>query len=316
MDLLSKQFVDELKTMTARLGESAIIEICERISIKVNDALLRNEVGENALNSPAFFQKIYETFCIEDNVFQFLLAANSSTPVEILKKLLDSNYQTEEHSPQQIIALTTSDKKILENLSTSKYNCVRWFVASNPHTPAEILTTLASDPDICDYQFNNGEDSEEIFIMWAVLMNPSTPLKVIKDIAKGKIKITYKKFIDIQVKELYDKEKEPNVLRNYYPNGTLEEECNYNNGKLHGPYKVYYPNDILKEERNYISGNRHGPYKSYYENHKLELECNYIDGKINGPYKIYYKNEISYPLMQSNNKQRIYQILILLLEYM
>jgi len=206
MDLLSKQFVDELKTMTARLGESAIIDICERISIKVNDALLRNEVGENALNSPAFFQKIYETFCIEDNVFQFLLAANSSTPVEILKKLLDSNYQTEEHSPQQIIALTTSDKKILENLSTSKYNCVRWFVASNPHTPAEILTRLASDPDICDYQFNNGEDSEEIFIMWAVLMNPSTPLKVIKDIAKGKIKITYKKFIDIHGFELFDKD--------------------------------------------------------------------------------------------------------------
>lgn len=36
-------------------------------------------------------------------------------------------------------------------------------------------------------------------------MNPNAPLEILKDVAKGKIKISHKKFIEVHGFELFDK---------------------------------------------------------------------------------------------------------------
>jgi antitoxin component YwqK of YwqJK toxin-antitoxin module len=76
----------------------------------------------------------------------------------------------------------------------------------------------------------------------------------------------------------------------YHPNGKLQAECNYLNGKLEGLRKTYFENGVLESEENYLNGKLEGLYKSYFENGILEAEQNLKQGERNGICKYYHPN--------------------------
>ena len=74
------------------------------------------------------------------------------------------------------------------------------------------------------------------------------------------------------------------------PNGTLLFEANYYNGAYDGNVKSYYPDGTLQEERFYQEGKKQGMQKFYHANGKLLSEQNFSDGKEEGEGKKYYDN--------------------------
>ena len=107
--------------------------------------------------------------------------------------------------------------------------------------------------------------------------------------------------------------------KEFYENGSIKVECNYNNNKLHGKYILYnydktinkisnYNNDVLEGEEieyynhfnkrnmrksNYENGKLHGKSKLYNGDNKLEWIIIYDNGNIKSPYKKHSKCIIS-----------------------
>ena len=68
-------------------------------------------------------------------------------------------------------------------------------------------------------------------------------------------------------------------LESYYPNGQINSEENYIDGKKDGKWTWYYENGQIQIEGNYIDGKRDGKWTWYYENGQIQIEVNYIDGE-------------------------------------
>ena len=77
--------------------------------------------------------------------------------------------------------------------------------------------------------------------------------------------------------------------RDYYENGQLKLERNYEDGKLHGLSKEYFENGQLKFIHNQKNGEYHGLLKGYYIDGKLKYEFNYKNDKKDGLCKDYYE---------------------------
>ncbi|MBB2146135.1 TonB family protein [Pedobacter sp. LMG 31464] len=97
-----------------------------------------------------------------------------------------------------------------------------------------------------------------------------------KDILQEKISFADKK-LEIR-KGPYD----------FYDNGNLKEEGNYERGYQNGTWKKYYPNKQLAENANYTWGNLHGIFKSYWDNNQLKKEGKYFRGKKIGVWRLFY----------------------------
>ncbi len=80
------------------------------------------------------------------------------------------------------------------------------------------------------------------------------------------------------------------IWKFYHPNGKLESESNYLNGKLQGLYKSYFENGVLEREVNYLNGQWEGLCKFYYENEVLKSEENRKQNERNGICKFYHPN--------------------------
>ena len=78
--------------------------------------------------------------------------------------------------------------------------------------------------------------------------------------------------------------------RDYYENGQLKLERNYEDGKLHGLSKEYFENGQLKFIHNQKNGEYHGLLKGYYIDGKLKYEFNYKNDKKDGLCKEYFEN--------------------------
>ena len=78
--------------------------------------------------------------------------------------------------------------------------------------------------------------------------------------------------------------------RDYYENGQLKLEHNYEDGKLHGLSKEYFENGQIKYIHNYKNGEYHGLLKGYYVDGKLKYEFNYKNDKKDGLCKDYFEN--------------------------
>ena len=70
--------------------------------------------------------------------------------------------------------------------------------------------------------------------------------------------------------------------KDYWENGQLYIDENYNNGLLHGPYKQYYENGQLEKEGSYKDGYREGLWQEYWENGQQAGSGNYINGEYDG----------------------------------
>jgi hypothetical protein len=75
----------------------------------------------------------------------------------------------------------------------------------------------------------------------------------------------------------------PNGKSLTFKNSRVEEEANYQNGQLHGPFKTYFSNGKIRQTGNYLNGELDGTIRYYNEDGKVKLEYEYRNGeKIRG----------------------------------
>lgn len=60
----------------------------------------------------------------------------------------------------------------------------------------------------------------------------------------------------------------------------------------HGEYKKFFAKDSSKLHKHsfYNEGKLHGPYKVYFLNGQIEIDATYVDGKFHGRYRRWYSN--------------------------
>lgn len=80
------------------------------------------------------------------------------------------------------------------------------------------------------------------------------------------------------------------VSKSYWTSRQFKSECEFRDGKRHGPYKLYYKHGPLILKCEYRDGVRHGPYEEYYYDGQVCEKCEYRDGERHGPYERYYDN--------------------------
>ena len=80
------------------------------------------------------------------------------------------------------------------------------------------------------------------------------------------------------------------ILREYYEDGNLKIEYNYDNGKKNGIQKKWYENKQLSINYNYINGKLNGIQKKWYKNGNIQSEINYKNDVLHGISKYWYKN--------------------------
>ena len=80
------------------------------------------------------------------------------------------------------------------------------------------------------------------------------------------------------------------VERSYFPNGNIEYEAEYVNGKLDGLSRVWLEDGTLLSESEYSNGQPHGIWRSYYQNRAVKYEVYYEYGKKHGLEKWFYEN--------------------------
>jgi uncharacterized protein len=85
-----------------------------------------------------------------------------------------------------------------------------------------------------------------------------------------------------------DPGKQPEVAKEYYPNGKLKSETPYLDGKMSGKRKLYYENGNIQKEESYATGRKEGVFLEYYEDGALKTYETYRDDQLNGEYYIQY----------------------------
>lgn len=71
----------------------------------------------------------------------------------------------------------------------------------------------------------------------------------------------------------------PNSVWIKYRNSRMEEETNYQDGQLHGPFKTFFRDGKLRQSGNYVNGELDGFVRYYNEEGKVTLEYEYQNGK-------------------------------------
>lgn len=87
-------------------------------------------------------------------------------------------------------------------------------------------------------------------------------------------------------------EGKPNgLLKEWYPDGSIESEKSYTDGVQDGPYKIYYKTSgQLWEEGKYKNGVLDGRFRKWWKNGEDAYDYSYVDGKMHGSYSAWYDN--------------------------
>lgn len=104
----------------------------------------------------------------------------------------------------------------------------------------------------------------------------------------------------------YNLSAQDGIIKNYFPDGKVESEINFNNNIREGEAKFYHSNGNLKEERFYVNGRVEGLVRVYNENGMIKELINLENGKREGPSTLFddegnYLTDINY----SNGKRVI-----------
>jgi len=125
----------------------------------------------------------------------------------------------------------------------------------------------------------------------------TAPYKLVQNksctIKDGKKDGPYKEWYDngkLRYDHNYEMGKFKGVQKNYFDDGKLEIEANYKEGELHGLYKAFYNNGQIKKDAYYQNGDVQGVYKEFYSNGQLIFTSNYVNGKADGLYQEWYEN--------------------------
>lgn len=77
----------------------------------------------------------------------------------------------------------------------------------------------------------------------------------------------------------------------YYENGTVKTEAEINgDDKLNGKFIAYYPDGQIEAQMNYTEGKIDGIYKTYYKDGTIRNLYHYKKGQKDGVFKIFYPN--------------------------
>ena len=80
------------------------------------------------------------------------------------------------------------------------------------------------------------------------------------------------------------------IKRSYFPNGNLEYEAKFENGKLDGLSRVWLEDGTLFSESNYSNGRPHGIWKRYHSSGSIKYMVHYEYGKKHGYEQWFYEN--------------------------
>jgi hypothetical protein len=172
--------------------DNIYVDIEYEIVELVNDADWReDESGPNAIQNHDVLRLIYKYIAAENENVEVLLACNPHIPEDVLKELMASEFYWEEDGTQQALARNRKEDWVLRQLAGSDQDGVRYEVALNPHTPAEVLDSLAGDVGQCDWRVGEikfGETSPyRGFIRWALIQNPGASKEALVKIAEGQV---------------------------------------------------------------------------------------------------------------------------------
>lgn len=76
----------------------------------------------------------------------------------------------------------------------------------------------------------------------------------------------------------------------YYPNGQIQQEGEFKDGRRHGKWISYFENGNKWSLNSYDIGNLDGEYKTWYENGELNVEGYYTNGQPSGNWKYFDEN--------------------------
>ena len=99
------------------------------------------------------------------------------------------------------------------------------------------------------------------------------------------------------------------IRKSHYNNGTLEYNSSYLNDKLDGPSYHYNLNGILISYAEYSNGSPHGIWKIFYDSGKLKYSCSYLYGHKHGEEKFYHDNGQIQSLMKYDYGNEISNII-------
>jgi hypothetical protein len=173
-------FEIDYEVEVALLGYDPLYEISELI----NDCPL-DGIGDNPTDCVELLEIIFKYIYPLESGFGIILACNPHTPIEILRKLIDSDFEDGEKCTTQSLAEYTSDSELLDLLSSKSHGATKWMVARNSATSTKTLDKLASDSDYAGYMLSNGEKDSGIFVQCNVIDNPNTSIEALEKIADG-----------------------------------------------------------------------------------------------------------------------------------
>lgn len=76
----------------------------------------------------------------------------------------------------------------------------------------------------------------------------------------------------------------------YYPDGSIESECYYHEGNLHGPSHFFSEDHVLLSETWYVHGKKEGKTTRRYLSGKLSAFERHKEGKLHGKQEYYYED--------------------------
>ena len=138
-----------------------------------------------------------------------------------------------------------------------------------------------------------------LILMCSTSLVAQRQVKVYYDGAKKRLQEDY--FVSAENDQILE-----GPYKRYYPNGKLEMDGVYKDGKRSGPFLEYFPDGKLQRKISYMDGMRHGPVevfdeagdriqKAFYQNNQLvdsvksfygsgttKHESNFIKGKPDG----------------------------------
>jgi antitoxin component YwqK of YwqJK toxin-antitoxin module len=77
--------------------------------------------------------------------------------------------------------------------------------------------------------------------------------------------------------------------KRFYPNGRLEAQTRYTDGKRDSVYVEFHANRGRRLEATYVAGVRQGPFKTYYPDGKVAQVGSFLDDEPNGSLTTYYQ---------------------------
>jgi uncharacterized protein len=133
-----------------------------------------------------------------------------------------------------------------------------------------------------------------------ILYFPDSLVSEVSDYKEGKLHgmvTSYFKDGKIRAIEKYYQGIPHGSQKKYYENGKISEYYYMDNGQYSGRFLGFYKeyaDSTLNKECHYLNGKLHGPYFGYYPSGSLMVKCIYEDDAVTGEFKKYYDSGSPY----------------------